>query len=204
MLYVTYNIFAVKEEEQFLNYWVLALTFLSVNLDFFFMLIFLLKKYQVVKVMIGYLLGNMILLILSYIVGKALLVFLPEWLLGVLGFLPIYLAFHDDDDEDGDKHHRSQILSVTLTYLSVCAGCNLSIFLPVLVGESLTHFLMTLVFIGALTILVVFVIKLIADVPVITTIMGKYGEKLMKVCYILIGLWVFWDSGLISHIIAFF
>lgn len=49
------------------------------------MLIFLLKKYQVVKVMIGYLLGNMILLILSYIVGKALLVFLPEWLLGVLG-----------------------------------------------------------------------------------------------------------------------
>ncbi len=104
------------------------------------MLIFLLKKYQVVKVMIGYLLGNMILLILSYIVGKALLVFLPEWLLGVLGLLPIYLAFHDDDDEDGDKHHRSQILSVTLTYLSVCAGCNLSIFLPVLVGESLTHF----------------------------------------------------------------
>ncbi|GAX01933.1 cadmium resistance transporter [Secundilactobacillus silagei] len=187
-----------------MNYWVLALTFLSVNLDFFFMLIFLLKKYQVVKVMIGYLLGNMILLILSYIVGKALLVFLPEWLLGVLGLLPIYLAFHDDDDEDGDKHHRSQILSVTLTYLSVCAGCNLSIFLPVLVGESLTHFLMTLVFIGALTILVVFVIKLIADVPVITSIMEKYGEKLMKVCYILIGLWVFWDSGLISHIIAFF
>lgn len=63
---------------------------------------------------------------------------------------------------------------------------------------------MTLVFIGALTILVVFVIKLIADVPVITSIMEKYGEKLMKVCYILIGLWVFWDSGLISHIIAFF
>lgn len=61
-----------------MNYWILALTFLSVNLDFFFMLIFLLKKYSLVKVMIGYLLGNLILLTLSFFIGKALLVFLPE------------------------------------------------------------------------------------------------------------------------------
>lgn len=187
-----------------MNYWLLTLTFLSVNLDFFFMLIFLMKKYHVVKVMIGYLLGNLIMLILSYAVGKALLIFLPEWVLGILGILPIYLAFHDDDDDDSDRQHHSQILSVTLTYLSVCAGCNLSIFLPVLVGESYPHFLLTLLFIGSLTILVVLVIKLIAQLPIVTDIMAKYGERLMKVCYVLIGLWVFWDSGLISHIIAFF
>ena len=90
-----------------MNYWVLALTFLSVNLDFFFMLIFLLKKYSLVKVMIGYLLGNLILLTLSFFIGKALLVFLPEWILGILGFLPIYLAFHDDDDDDNGKESRS-------------------------------------------------------------------------------------------------
>lgn len=187
-----------------MNYWLLTLTFLSVNLDFFFMLIFLLKKYSMMKVMIGYLIGNLLLLILSYVVGKALLVFLPEWLLGVLGVLPIWLAFHDDDDAEGDQNHHSQILSVTLTYLSVCAGCNLSIFLPVLVGESLRHFLLTLVFIGVLTLLVVLVIKVIADVPAVTQVMEKYGEKLMKICYVLIGFWVFWDSGLISHIIGFF
>ncbi len=204
MLYVAYNISVIREKDNNLNYWLLTLTFLSVNLDFFFMLIFLLKKYQVVKVMLGYLFGNLILLILSYAVGKALLVFLPEWLLGILGILPIYLAFHDDDDETGDKHQRSQILSVTMTYLSVCAGCNLSIFLPVLVGESFAHFLLTLVFIGSLTLLVVLIIKLVAEIPVITNLMTRYGEKLMKVCYVLIGLWVFWDSGLISHIVAFF
>ncbi|GAX04631.1 cadmium transporter [Secundilactobacillus pentosiphilus] len=187
-----------------MNYWLLTLTFLSVNLDFFFMLLFLLKKYDVVKVMIGYLLGNLIMLGVSYAVGKALLIFLPEWVLGILGILPIYLAFHDDDDDNQDRHHRSQILSVTLTYLSVCAGCNLSIFLPVLVGESAAHFLITLMFIGSLTILVVVVIKLIAQLPIVTSLMAKYGERLMKVCYVLIGLWVFWDSGLINHIIAFF
>lgn len=187
-----------------MNYWILALTFLSVNLDFFFMLIFLLKKYSLVKVMIGYLLGNLILLTLSFFIGKALLVFLPEWILGILGFLPIYLAFHDDDDDDGGKESRSQIWSVLVTYLSVCAGCNLSIFLPVLVGESMTHFLMTLVFIGILTLIVVVLIKIIADVPVVSSVMEAHGEKLMKICYIAIGLYVFWDSGLISHLVGLF
>lgn len=186
----------------FVNYWILALTFMSVNLDFFFMLIFLLKKNKLSKVILGYLLGNIILLVASYVVGKALAVFLPEWLLGVLGILPIYMAFRDDDDDDKTSDHKSQVLSVMITYLSVCAGCNLSIFLPVLAGETLTNFLLTLVFIGILTILVVLVIKLIADIPAVSKVMAAHGEKLMKICYVIIGLYVFWDSGLISHLIA--
>lgn len=188
-----------------MNYWLLALTFLSVNLDFFFMLIFLLKKYDFTKVLIGYLLGNIILLTASFIIGKALAAFLPEWILGVLGILPIYMAFHDDDDDDKQKKtHKSEIITVLITYLSVCAGCNLSIFLPVLVGETITNFLITLGFIGILTIIVVFIIKLVADIPAVSNVMEKHGERLMKICYVLIGLYVFWDSGLITHLIALF
>ena len=188
-----------------MNYWILTLTFLSVNLDFFFMLIFLLKKYKLSKVMLGYLLGNIILLTASFVIGKALAAFLPEWLLGVLGILPIYMALHDDDDDDDSKStHKSEVLSTLITYLSVCAGCNLSIFLPVLVGETVSNFLIILVFIGTLTILVVLLIKLIADIPVVSNVMEAQGEKLMKICYVLIGLYVFWDSGLIGHLLALF
>ena len=185
-----------------MNYGVLALTFLSVNLDFFFMLIFLLKKYSLPKVMLGYLLGNLILLTASYFIGQILAAFLPEWILGILGILPIYMAFRDDDDDDDTRTHRSPVLSVLITYLSVCAGCNLSIFLPVLVGETISNFLTTLLFIGVLTVLVVFVIKWVADIPSVSKLMTAHGEKLMKICYVLIGLYVFWDSGLISHILS--
>ena len=111
-----------------MNYWLLALTFISVNLDFFFILLFLLKRYRVPQVMLGYLLGTMILMALSFVIGKALAAFLPEWLLGILGFLPIWMAIHDDDDDLQGKHDRSPVLNVLITYLSVCAGCNLSIF----------------------------------------------------------------------------
>lgn len=186
-----------------LNYWLLLLTFLSVNLDFFFMLIFLLKKYLLSKVLLGYLLGNFILLTASFLIGKALASFLPEWLLGILGILPIYLAFRKENDSDNDKaEHQSEITNTLITYLSVCAGCNLSIFLPVLVGETTTNFIITLGFIGLLTIIIVFVINFISDIPAVANVMTKHGEKLMKVCYVLIGLYVFWDSGLIHHLLA--
>lgn len=106
-----------------------------------------------------------------------------------------------DDDSQG-KHDRSPVLNVLITYLSVCAGCNLSVFLPVLAGETLPHFGLTLIFIGALTLLVVILIKLLADIPVVTKVMKRFGEPLMKICYIAIGLYVFWDSGLIEHILG--
>ncbi|WEE35499.1 cadmium resistance transporter [Lactiplantibacillus paraplantarum] len=185
-----------------MHYGILALTFLSVNLDFFLMLVFLLKKYQLRQVLVGYLLGNLILLTASFFVGKTLTLFLPEWVLGVLGVLPIWLAFHDDDDDAPDRSGRSPVINVLVTYLAVCAGCNLSIFLPVLVGESMLHFLMTLGFIGVLTILVVFIINQVAGISAVQRQITAHGEWLMKVCYVVIGLYVFWDSGLISHLLA--
>ena len=185
-----------------MHYGILTLTFLSVNLDFFLMLVFLLKKYQLWQVLLGYLLGNLVLLTASFFVGRALTLFLPEWLLGVLGILPIWLAFHDDDDDAADRSGRSPVVNVLVTYLAVCAGCNLSIFLPVLVGQSMFHFLMTLVFIAVLTVLVVLVINQIAGIAMVQRQIAAHGERLMKVCYVVIGLYVFWDSGLISHLLA--
>lgn len=186
-----------------MNYWLLLLTFVSVNLDFFFILLFLVKKYRMLNVILGYLLGTCILLTASFAIGSTLSQLLPEWLLGTLGIWPIYMAF-DDDDEPAIKKHQSEILSVLITYLSVCTGCTLSIFLPVLIGTSTTSFIHTILFIGLLTILMVILIRFLSKNRIISAVMEKYGEYLTKICYIFVGLYVFWDSGLIKHIIEIF
>lgn len=186
-----------------MNYWVLALTFLSVNLDFFFILLFLLKQYRFKQVLLGYWLGILSLMTASFLVGKTLATFFPEWALGVLGVLPIYMALHDDDDDATHKQSRhSPALTVLITYLSVCAGCNLAIFLPVLAGESWVQFGITLCFITILTLIVVWMIREIAEIPVVTKTMNRFGEPLMKVCYILIGCYVFFESGLLHQLIS--
>lgn len=184
-----------------MNISLLTLTFLAVNLDFFIMLLFLLKKYPFRAVLMAYLLGNLFLMTASFLAGQVLEAFLPEWLLGVLGFIPIYLAFRgDDDDDDDDAKGKSPFWIVLGTYLSVCAGCNLSIFLPVLLGESWLTFGETLLYIGTLTVLIVFLLRWVEKMQWVTKIIDRFGEKLMKLCYILIGLYVLYDSGFILHI----
>lgn len=186
-----------------MTYWVLALTFLSVNLDFFFILLFLLKQYRFKQVLLGYWVGILLLMTASFLVGKTLAAFLPEWALGILGILPIYMALHDDDDDTEQKNHpHSPVITVLITYLSVCAGCNLAIFLPVLAGESWRQFGLTLGFISILTVVIVWLIREIAEIPAVTHVMNRFGEILMKICYIAIGGYVFWDSGLIHEILT--
>lgn len=115
-----------------MNTTLIFITFLAVNLDFFFILLFLLERYRTRDVMVGYLLGIAILLVASFCVGKALALLLPEWVLGILGFLPICMALHNNDEEPGQDSHHSPAVATLVTYLAVCSGCNLSIFLPVL------------------------------------------------------------------------
>lgn len=186
-----------------MNWWVIIATFVAVNLDFFFILLLLLKKHRLGSVILGYLIGVLFLVTISYLAGQVLAKFLPEWLLGVLGILPIWMALHDDDDDAKAGKQHNPVITVLITYLSVCAGCNLSIFLPVLTGVSLSHFWAVLVVIGICTVIVVCLLKLFGEIPFINHFMTKYSEILMKIVYIGVGLYVFWDSGLINHLLKF-
>ena len=53
-----------------MNIWLLTVTFLAVNLDFFVLLLFLLKKFSVRQVVVGYLSGVVLLLVASFLAGK--------------------------------------------------------------------------------------------------------------------------------------
>lgn len=185
-----------------MNYWVLFLTFLAVNLDFFLIMLFLLRRYRLREVMIGYTLGVILLMSASFFAGRALALFLPEWVLGVLGILPIYMAIRDNDEEATEQKQWSPVLATFLTYLAVCAGCNLSIFLPVLADLSYHNFLLAVVFVAVLSMLAVWLIKGVGELTMVKRVMARYSEPLMKIIYVGVGLYVFYDSGLIHHLLA--
>lgn len=185
-----------------MNYWLLTVTFIAVNLDFFLIMLFLLQRYRVWDVVVGYTLGVVLLMSASCFIGQALALFLPEWVLGTLGILPIYMALHDNDDEARDQSQHSPILATLMTYLAVCAGCNLAIFLPVLTKLSLQAFALAVLFIVLLSVAAVLLVKGIGVVPLVKRTLTNYGEILMKVIYIGVGLYVFYDSGLIHHLLA--
>lgn len=53
-----------------MNWWIIFITFLAVNLDFFFILIFLLERYNFRDVIIGYLGALLVLVTISFLLGK--------------------------------------------------------------------------------------------------------------------------------------
>lgn len=197
MKYIEYGIYEVKA----MNITLIFITFLAVNLDFFFILLFLLDRYRTRDVLVGYLLGIVLLLVVSFFIGKALSLFLPEWLLGVLGLLPIYMALHDNDEDPGQNSGRGPVVATLVTYLAVCSGCNLSIFLPVLTGETYQGFALTIILVLFLAAVAVVLIKRFGTLPAVKHLLARYGETMIKVVYIGVGLYVFYDSGLISHLI---
>ena len=105
-----------------MNWWIIFITFLAVNLDFFFILIFLLERYNLRDVIIGYLGALLVLVTISFLLGKTLAIFLPEWILGILGILPIYMALHDNDEDPTHAEKHGPIITTLITYLAVCAS----------------------------------------------------------------------------------
>ncbi|CAI2559293.1 hypothetical protein AKUA2003_01680 [Apilactobacillus kunkeei] len=187
-----------------MNWLLILITFLGVNLDFFFILLLLLKKHKMSSVMMGYLIGLWILLILSFSVGQILDRFLPEWVLGLLGILPIYMALKDEDEDAKEVNHKSPVVITLITYLSVCAGCNLALFLPVLSTINAMQIAEVMAVLTILSILIILVIKWIGNIKVINDLMERYGEILTKVVYIGVGIYVLFDSGLIANVISWF
>ena len=54
-----------------MNWLLIALTFIGVNLDFFFILLLLLKKYQLRSVILGYLIGVLFIVTLVILLVKS-------------------------------------------------------------------------------------------------------------------------------------
>lgn len=191
-----------------MNWILLTTTFLVANLDFFIILLLLLQKISLPKVIVGYVIGLLLILSACALIGSTLSRFLPEWLMGTLGIIPIWMAFHDDDDDDDAPESVSSsagILTVTITYLSVCAACNLAIFLPVISQRSMsfTTFALLLAYIVILSTIITMLINWVGRLSVVKNFLQKYGEIITKICYVAIGIYVFFDSGLISHLWSF-
>lgn len=187
-----------------MSWTIFIIAFLGANLDFFLILLLLLQRFKLNQVIIGYLSGVLLLTVLSYLCGQVIAKFLPEWLLGILGIWPIWTALHDDDDEVNAQSTHAPWLTVMTTYLSVCIGCNLSIMLPVLIKASFVQFLEVLIFIVVCINVIVYLLKLVGSVKPINNFINNYSEILTKIVYIGVGLYVFWDSGLISHLVTLF
>lgn len=182
-----------------MTFWLLTLLFIGVNLDFFVLLLLLLHKYRWSSVWLGYLEGMLSVFGASALLGQVLQVFVPAWLLGLLGLIPIYLGLKGEADDDDEVHARAGAMMVMLLYLAACGADNLAVYVPVLATLSVGQTLMAAGYFVILATLSLILAERVRRVGLIADFMNRCGMILARVVYVLIGVFVIFESGLLSH-----
>lgn len=184
-----------------------TMLFIGVNLDFFVILLFLLQKYSYKDNLIGYELGMVIVFGISALAGQIIQSFIPEWSIGLLGIIPIYMGIKgEEDDNDNDEKHKSNkgVIAVLLMYLVSCGADNIAVYVPVLATMTVTNILITLVYFILLTAISLTLAYFFGQIPIIKNVFKRFGEPLSRIIYVLIGIFVMVDTGLVNQIVNLF
>lgn len=170
------------------------------------------KQYR--DIYIGQYLGSLALIIVSLILAY-ILNFVPEqWLLGLLGLIPIYLGlkvaiFGDDDEEEVERQLDKRGLSKlakTVAFITIisCGADNIGLFVPYFITLSILELMVTLLIFVILIYVLVFTAQKLSKIEGVGEVVEKYSRWIMAIVYIGLGIFILVENETIQTIISFF
>ncbi|TGD19863.1 CadD family cadmium resistance transporter [Levilactobacillus suantsaiihabitans] len=187
--------------------------YISTGLDYLIilMVIFARVKHQDRwLVLIGDFLGTIVL------VGSSLLIafflgFVPApWLLGFLGLIPIYLGIKlwvqgDDDDTDAIAakvaNPKRLIGQVALITMATCGADNVGIYVPIFTTVAPNTIPLILLTFAVMVVIFWEIGYRLACLPKVSDVLEREGRYITVAVYILIGLYIMYDSGTFQHLL---
>ncbi|MBD5091032.1 MAG: permease [Lactobacillus sp.] len=179
----------------------ILLIFVGLNIDTFIALLFLLRNYNYGLPILGFGAATLILWVLGVVLGKGLAFLFPDWTTGFMGIVLIFTALFEQDDEK--KTTNTGFFSLLLFCLSL-GGDNLAVYIPWMVHLSWGQIIYVGVIFEICSALLILLGKLFVSVKPVAYLLEKYGNYGSKIVYVLVGLYIIWNSHLISHLIRIF
>ncbi|MFD1471012.1 cadmium resistance transporter [Companilactobacillus mishanensis] len=188
-----------------------VVSYISTSIDYLLILVILLATYKnYKKVLIGDLAGTTVLILSSMLIAR-ILGFVPqEWILGLLGLIPIYIGvrqlFVDDDDDDKvvnkiQNGNRGIILMTAIITVTTCGADNIAIYVPILIDVSNQQ--LVIVYITMIIMCLAFFVigLLISKNKYIQNLIERSGKYLTSAIYIILGIYILFENGTIAHFI---
>lgn len=158
----------------------------------------------------GDLLGTSVLVAVSLIMAF-ILGFVPqEWLLGLLGIIPVFMGARllisgeSDDDEVVEsqlKKRRNIILNVAVITIATCGADNIGIYVPLFAQASAGSLMIILITFLVMLSLFCYIGYLLIKIPKVATVLEKYGLYITALVYIGLGFYILLESGTFQHLI---
>lgn len=191
-------------------------SYIGTTTDYFVVLLILFGKYQSQKetkpVIIGAYIGNALLVLISLAVAIVLQKVPEEWLLGLLGLIPIYMGIksyfsnEDEGDEIEERLNNIQpkniLKNVILITFAACGADNTALYIPYFTTVPIATLpIIFAIFIVILTMVIYLAYKFVS-VPMVKTFFDRQGDLIQMIVYVALGLYVLFESGSIQHILG--
>lgn len=187
--------------------------YISTSLDYLLilMVIFgLVKPNQRRLVYWGDLLGTGILVAVSLFVALVLRLVPAEWVLGLLGLIPIFMGIKlavagEDEDDDAVSSRLKQasiVSSVVLITVATCGADNIGVYVPLFASQTIQATVITLVTFLVMLTLFCWIGAQLGRLPFVASLLEHAGRWLTAAVYVGIGCFILWESGTITHFLG--
>lgn len=193
--------------------------YISTSIDYLIVLIILFAQLSQNKqkwhIYAGQYLGTGLLvgvsLVAAYVVN-----FVPEaWMVGLLGLIPIYLGIRFAIVGEGEEEEEEEIterleqskanqLFWTVTLLTISSGGdNLGIYIPYFASLDWAQTLVALLVFAIGVLIFCELSRVLSSIPLISETIGKYKRIIVPLVFILLGLYIMYESGTIETFLNF-
>lgn len=192
--------------------------YLSTSIDYLFILLIIFaqlgQKPKKAHIYAGQYLGTGILVAISlfaaFVVG-----FIPhEWIIGLLGLIPIFLGIRfalageeDADEEDiieKMNQRQSSRLFWTVTLLTIASGGdNLGIYIPYFSSLNWSEVIIALLVFAAGIIGLVEASRLLSTIPGVSETIERYERVIIPLVFIGLGLYIMLENGTLQTLFTF-
>ncbi|TMR65646.1 CadD family cadmium resistance transporter [Streptococcus pseudopneumoniae] len=188
--------------------------YISTSIDYLIILIILFAQLSQNKqkwhIYAGQYLGTGLLvgasLVAAYVVN-----FVPEeWMVGLLGLIPIYLGIRfaivgEDAEEEEEEiierleQSKANQLFWTVTLLTIASGGdNLGIYIPYFASLDWSQTLVALLVLVIGIIIFCEISRVLSSIPLIFETIEKYDRIIVPLVFILLGLYIMYENGTIE------
>lgn len=186
---------------------------LSTSIDYIVLLVLLFSKAKTKlekqEVYLGQLVGVLLLILASFVISRFAHLLPEEWMIGLLGLVPIILGILAIFDDDADNEIEEKMSSQSMKILSVIAlslasgGDNLGIYSPFFSSLSVTEIVLTSLVILSTTIGLSYMADRFGSLKSITKFVETYEKIIVPTVFILLGLYILIECGTITYLIRY-
>ena len=129
---------------------------------------------------------------------------LPLKYVGILGLVPIGLGIkawldHKKGADDDDTPEARSVSLLSMAMITVGNGAdNIGVYIPLFTGFSVAERIGAVIVFAVMTALWVFLANSLAEFPKVKSAVGKYKHIVIPAVFILLGVYIIMDSGLIG------